>query len=364
MNRSKIILIVLGAVFLILVGAAGVMTINMSSAAAKARRDRDREFKKLEDVFRDDIFPSATNVAVLKDNVRRLKEARESFARSLAQMNVPMSTNTSASGFMATVQKIVEDKKKNAPVVEGKRSVMQDSKFAFGFERYVGPAARPPQDQEVPRLMQQLVVISTLVDEMYAANVLQIQSIGREVFETGGEAVVEESTGEEEPAGRSRGRRRGSRVSSGGEGGMSSSRALMAPIVSDLYEGQHFVLHFSARQNSLIDLLNRIARLRFTRGNFSKDYFAIVTDVRMRKMGPDVRVPVLPSEKEDEGRRPRRGAANVADVVQDADAAPVLSELPPAQRLMSGPDVDPPLDVTIELDVLNFEKPKSDKEEN
>ena len=347
MNRSKIILIAVSAVFAILVVAAGVLAYNQHTAAVKARKGRDREFKDLEDVFRDDIFPSETNVTVLRDNVQRLVETRENLEKSLSAMNVPAPTNVTASVFMQTLQDLVIRKVKAAPVVEGKRSVSPD--FAFGFERYVGPASRMPRDKEVPRLVQQLRVIVLLTDEMYAANVLHIRSIGREIFEEGSGEVTPE---DEESGGRGRGRGRGRRGARGADEGESPSggdkTALLAPISTDLYEGQHYVLRFTARQDAVIDLLNRIARLR---------YFAVVTDVRMKKLGPDVRQPITPNEKEGEGRSSRRGAkAENPDVVQDAEAMPVLSDLPPAQRLMSGPDVDPPLDVTVELDVLNFSR--------
>lgn len=344
MNRMKIVLIAVSAVFVILVAAAGVMAYNQHAASVKARKGRDREFRDLEAVFQDDIFPSETNVTVLRDNVQRLVETRESFEKSLAAMNVPAPTNVTASVFMQTLQDLVIRKVKAAPVVEGKRSVSPD--FAFGFERYVGPASRMPRDSEVPRLVQQLRVIALLADEMYAANVLHIRLIGREIFEEGGS---EEASEEEETGGRrSRGRgRRGARGGDEGESG-GGGKALLAPISTDLYEGQHYVLRFTARQDAVIDLLNRIARFR---------YFAVVTDVRMKKLGPDVRQPVAAGEKADEGRSSRRSAkAEGPDVVQDAEAMPVLSGLPPAQRLMSGPDIDPPLDVTVELDVLNFSR--------
>ncbi len=343
MNRSKIILISASAVFLILVAVAGVIAGKQRVAAGKARKGRDREFKDLEAVFQDEIFPSETNVVVLGGNVQRLTETRDSLEKSLVAMNVPAPTNVSASVFMQKLQDIVVRKAKAAPLVEGKRSVSPD--FAFGFERYVGPSSRMPRDNEVPRLVQQLGIIVQLTDEMYAANVLHINSIGREVFEESEEEQESPPEDEEESGGRGRGRGRGRRGPRGGGEG-DNTKALLAPIGTELYEGQHFVLRFAARQDAVIDLLNRIAHLR---------YFAVVTDVRMQKMGPDVRLPIAPNEKEEGGRPSRRGgAAKPADVVQDAEATPVLSDLTPAQRLMSGPDIDPPLSVTVELDVFNF----------
>ncbi len=97
-----------------------------------------------------------------------------------------------------------------------------------------------------------------------------------------------------------------------------------------------------------MELLNRLARLKF---------FTIVTDIRMHKTGTDIRVPGQTEAKESAqgGRRGQRAAAaDAAD--ESADGQPVMSDLPPSPRLMSGPDIDPALDVTIELDVYQFVK--------
>ena len=95
-----------------------------------------------------------------------------------------------------------------------------------------------------------------------------------------------------------------------------------------------------------IELLNRIARLK---------YFTVVSDVRMHKMAPDIRLPGAQENKE-APRGSRRGQHGGEVTEENAETGPVMSDLPPSQRLMSGPDIDPPLDVTVELDVYQFEK--------
>ena len=342
MNRSKIILAAVSVLFLALVAVAGFLATGKRAAADKAKKGRDREFKDLEAVFQDDIFPSATNVTALHENVRDLERTRTDMATALSAMNVPSPTNISASVFMRTLQDLIMSKVKKAPVVEGKRSVAPD--FAFGFERYVGPASRMPRENEVPRLVQQLLIVSALVDEMYASGVSQILTVRRDRFEAGAEAEADS----EESGGRRRRRARRAQAEADSDDGNSFSSATPEEIKTDLYSAQHFTLHIMARQTAVVDLLNRLARLR---------YFTIVTDVRIRKAGADVRVPGATEENASERSRPSRRGQRTEEVVADSsDALPVLSDLPPSQRLMSGPDIDPPLNVVIDLDVYQFEK--------
>ena len=343
MNRSKIILAAVAAVFLAVVIAVGFFAQGQYAKSAKAKKARDKEFKELEAVFHDEIFPSATNVLALQGNVRRLEETRGEMEAALRAMNVPAPTNVSASVFMRTLQDLAQKKIKSAPIVEGKKSMPPN--FTFGFERYLGASPRMPRESEVPRLVQQLVVVSALVDEMYAAGVSQVVSIRRMRFEAG-ESPEAESEGEES-GGRGRRSRRGSRGAASQEGDADIfAGGATTSIQTDLYSAQHFSVRFAARQGVLVELLNRIARLK---------YFMVVTDVRMHKMGPDIRVPGA-QENKDAPRGARRGQRGGEESEEIADAAPVMSDLPPSQRLMSGPDIDPPLDVTIELDVYQFEK--------
>lgn len=339
MNRSKIIFAAVSVVFVVLVAVAGFVANGKRAAAEKAKKGRDREFKELEAVFQDDIFPSATNVTALQTNVRDLEDTRADMESALAAMNVPSPTNISASVFMRTLQDLILKKVKTAPVVEGKKCVA--SEFAFGFDRYVGSSSRMPRENEVPRLVQQLLIVSAVVDEMYASGVSQILAIRRERFEAG--AGGDEAQAEGRQGGRGRSRRREAQSDSNEDAPSGSS---VPSIQTDLYSAQHFSIHCVARQGAVVDLLNRLARLR---------YFTVVTDVRLRKVGPDVRIPGLAADKPQESA-PRRGRRTEGVVVETEDGGPVLSDLPPSQRLMSGPDIDPPLDVMIDMYVYRFEK--------
>lgn len=353
MNRSKIIL---AAVLVVLVAAVGVIGYNVygkSLKAKKVRKARDNAKVELEKVFKDDIFPSAENVEALRGNVEKLAAARDEIAARMAECNFNAPTNVSPSAFVDALRNVVLKKRDAAPVIEGKKSVGAD--FTFGFERYLGTSAAMPRDTDVPRLLEQLMITSSLVDEIYASGITTVKAIRRELFDGAGEAVVED----EESSGGRRGRRRGNR--GGDEEEAAATQQVAGPgysIDTDLYRAQHFTLQLVARQNAVVDLLNRIAKLHMGK----QEFFAIVTDIKLQKSGSDLRLPgggAVGAEKEGRGgRRGSRsaGAEEESETPAAEVAAPTISDLPPGQRMMSGPELDSPLDVTIELDVYSFNK--------
>ena len=348
MNRSKIILI---AVLVVLVAAIAVIGSNVNGKnvrAKKVRKARDAAKVELEKVFKDDIFPSAENVVALRDNSGKLEVARDEIAARLAECNFNAPTNISPSVFVDRLRAVVLMKREKAPVVEGKKSVGPE--FMFGFERYLGASAVMPRDTDVPRLLEQLVITSALVDEIYASGVTTVKAIRREMFDGAGETAVAE---EESSAGR-RGRRRNR---GGDDEAAVSAQPAAGPgysIDTDLYRAQHFTLQLVARQNAVVDLLNRIAKLH----TGSKGLFAIVSDIRLQKSGADLRLPGGGAPKDDkEVKSGRRGSRSAEEETEEPAAevdGPVISKLPPGQRLMSGPELDAPLDVVIDLDVYSF----------
>ncbi len=329
MNRSKIILAASTVVFFALVILAGVLAYGKFAAAEDAKKGRDREFKELEAVFKDDIFPSQENVAALKENVGDLEGMRDILADALCAKNVKVLTNVSASVFMRALQDRIEKNIREAPFIDGRKVVAPG--FAFGFERYYGPDSRMPRESEVPRLVQQLLIVSAVVDAMYDSRVSEIKSLQRKGFEADAETEVRSAP-------MSRGGRSARRV---------DSRSSMLPdIQTELYSAQHFTVQLKARQEAVVDLLNRLARL---------DYFTIVTDIRLSKTDRDVRTPGSIGRNV-RGQAASRGrqAEDPADESSDMESA--VSDLPSSQRVMSGPDISPALDVTIDFDVYQFVK--------
>ena len=72
----------------------------------------------------------------------------------------------------------------------------------FGFDQYLGQSDSLPASEHVDRLTAQLTIIEKLCEELYAAGIMELRSVSREVFD-----VVKRGRGTE-PSSRRRSRRR------------------------------------------------------------------------------------------------------------------------------------------------------------
>lgn len=359
MNRSKAILVAVCVVALAVSAFFIHRAFAVSSEAKEGVEARDRAFSDLEKVYKDDIFPSSANVTTVKGDVGRYAEVRDSFVVSLASKNIlPPTSRITPSAFMQALQAFVAAKIKEGGTVSpvaGKSCVSED--FAFGFDRYIG-APVMPQNDDVPRLVQQLLITRKIVDVLYAAHILELKEMTREVFE-GGQPTSSQ------PVAEAQGRqpRTGGPVRPGREGkGPKGKFAQPEEPAEPLFSSQRFTVTFLAGEHAMLSVMNDLARL---------DCFAVVSDVRISKAGPDVRAPEA-SAQEVEQQRPRRssrqrrssrrGGDGEGDAEDDVVPVAAPKELTLAQRLMTGPDIDPPLEVYLAIDVYSFRAAKAGKE--
>ena len=348
MNRSNVILIAAGAVVVVASGVLAFLAQGKFAASSKAEKSIKSNSKKLEEVYQSKLFPSPENVEALKAQAESLSSMRSAFTNELAKFNTP-APQVTPPRFAQVLTALTRSLVDKAPIVDGKKCVSPG--FAFGFDRYLGPTAMMPEAGDVPRLLQQLYVIANegIVKELYDAQVSHISAISREVFESGASATPEPESG-------GGGRRRGSRASASHGRPVEPSKENF----NGLFSSQHFRIEFTAHQSAALAFLNGVASM--------KKYFCVVTDVSFRKIAPDV---VLPSEKTDWGspqpvqesprksHRRRGGGENQEPREEEAPAEESLavqktSSLPAELRVMSGPEVDPVLAVSVDLDVYYF----------
>ncbi len=293
-------------------------------AADMARADRDAEFERLRRIFNTEPFPSTENAKVVREDTEALAAMRRELVSAMNAGNIPLQ-DLSPSLFIQALQQSLRNRLyAQAPVVEGARIVTDN--FGFGFDRYRGEGAPMPNVADVPRLAQQLKITERLVEAIYAAQVNTLSGFRRTEFDN------PTATGAATDDGVSRRRDRRDRATA------ATTRSSAKVVETDLYTAQHFTLELTGRQTAIMDLLNRFAAM---------DLFVVVTEIELRKSAEDVRVPPRPEGAIE--TTPGGGGASDGE----ADLA-VVSTLPPSQRLMSGPDVDPPLNVRIELDVYNI----------
>ena len=331
MNRTKFIMAGALAVFIALLVLGSVHLLKSQAAAREARDRRDAALGNLRTLYAAKPFPSVENAGRMREHVERLELMRAVMTNALSARDVP-SVPLSPSRFIQELQAAIRDRlQAKAPIVEGVRAVPDG--FAFGFERYLTAGAPMPREQDVPRLAQQLGMIERLVDEVYGAQIGALRRIVRDEFDAGAAPA-------EADAPRAGGRLRARRDS--GAGARPDTAAKSA-----FYRAQHFTLEVAGRQAAIGDLLNRLAAMPM---------FVVVTDVDIRKAGDDLRAPQAASPVAAAAAAPGLVAATAGTPGAPAAAEEKISTRPPSQRLVSGVEIDPPVQARIEIEIFNFAK--------
>ena len=356
MDKSKIGFIAAAVVFVVAAGVLGFFAWKQLGKASEASAEKEASASALDRIYKKEIFPNAENVKALDSVLEEFGQGREAMTNLLAKSNVNKSApgEISPSAFQSKLSAGIRKFHEIAPLVDGRKSVADS--FAFGFDAYYGKDAMP-KEEEVPLLVQQLGITALLVREIYVAQVSQLTKIERDARDAETLALLKDSgrgrkdsDPEEEEDTRVRKPKKGKKAE---------------PERAPLFTSQKMALEFTARQNALIDLLNRL--------NATQKPFVVVKSVSAKKTGDDLRKPpaqeAAPAEGESrrgraERERPaRRRPGRRGQDAQPEEPAPRAAEpaaptppaeLPPEMRVVSGPDIDPPLSVRLELEIFNF----------
>lgn len=307
---------------LVATAVVAVLAAGKFSAATATDEEAGRKFSELQRIYKADVFPSDDNVNKLKAVIEELEGDRVAITNALSERNVK-TKELSPSQFKGVMSKLFTTLVDKAPIVEGKKCVKPE--FAFGFDRYMGENAVMPEKDDVVRLLEQLSVVDEVVEALYKAQVISIDGIAREAFETAPAANAEQARRPQ------------------GQGD------------KPLYTSQKYSVKFTARQQSIVDFLNSMATLK---------YFAVVTDVGIAKTASDIHMPALQGAADEaEGSAPRRSnRRRRAAQAEEEAAAPSAtmgtvqqnSTLPPSQRLLTGPGLDAPMSVSVDFRVYRF----------
>jgi len=310
---------------------------------------------RLKDLYRTEVFPSRENVVRERQNQAQLEQWFDRLITRLGEGNVDRE-DRSPSQFIGRLERTRAALRQQA---ERARIRLPDltANFAFGFERYTGTGALPAPD-DVPRLTEQLIVITRLTRMLFDSEIQSLQAIQRDVFEEVPAVVM----AREEPTGRRSGgttRRSGgapvdrvpARVRQPGQPGLLQG--------DDMFATYRFVLEFEAREEALARLLNALA---------SDPLFTVVRTLRMRKAVADmvvVRPEIVMGENAGgaSGRRASAGAdlddsflfrGDAASVVDDpASVRPGASGVGQSHPV-SGIEMEIPMQVRMEIDVYKF----------
>jgi hypothetical protein len=312
MKAKKNIMFVAGGVafllLLLLIGAALVGSFIKKRASDQVLSEKRMEFQS---VYATKPFPSGRNGAREKENVKNLRAWFVQLV-DLARKGQVEPSERSPSNFMS----LLSEKRKQLDGMAKAVGTVLPADFGFGFDRYFASSGALPAPDDVPRLTQQLVVVDKISTVLFDAKVDQIDSIEREEFEGANEAPGEN--------GGSR------RVRPEDELRMQAAKnaGVMAPGAWSAKF--HLTVKVKAREKSLLAVLDRLA---------AHEMFVVVTSVGTAKTAPDVK----------EAAVKKAVAPGGLAVLEPDDTA-----LSRAQRTVSGPVVEVPMDVTIELDVYRF----------
>ncbi|MDD4019765.1 MAG: Amuc_1100 family pilus-like protein, partial [Kiritimatiellae bacterium] len=181
-----------------------------------------------------------------------------------------------------------------------------------------------PSSEHVDRLTRQLTIIEMLCKELYAANILELKAVTRETFEE--QPLPGQPGSEPQPASRRRRRR-----------DEASAPAPVAAVreTARYFSKQRFTLEFLARPAAFITALNRLAAMKL---------FVVVAETEFRKTDDPLS---KRSAKKKEDAAPGQGGGG--------EAAVDPATLTHVQRLVTDPDLEPPVNVKLDIDVYSFE---------
>ncbi|MCL2104133.1 MAG: Amuc_1100 family pilus-like protein [Kiritimatiellaeota bacterium] len=312
MNRQKGMMIGGGALLAIVCVGIGVLFVMVLMKSQAVKGERDTAFQNLQKFYKTKIFPNDVNVKQMNADQGTLKAWLESATNQLAKSAIPM-TKTSPAQFAQRLNEAI--RKMVGQSNPSGRPPRVAAEFRFGFDRYKGGDL--PENEDVPRLNQQLDIIQLLVNELNAANIVKLEGIDREVFEGGDSA---ESGGEP-------GRIRNKEKAQGS--GVQAEAEAMDPALEKLFDCQRFTLVFQTQPDTFADVLNRLSAM---------EMLVTVSGMEFKKMGDSVareRVAKRDTAAARPGEKPLEPAA-------------------PERLIVTNPELEPPISVRLRVDVYSF----------
>lgn len=306
--RSKpLFFSVLSVILLLLVLSVLLLTGNRRQAE-QARRDRDQARRDLARFKTLDPYPSEDNITGVRENVDRLEEWCLELS-DILRTGQPELRDLTAAAFIESLNAQVNALRRASPRIAGSLVVGED--FNFGFDRYLGSDAELPQEEEVRRLNYQFQIVRQLVELAYEVGVMRVLTVAREP--DGGRRPYSLTAGPPD-----------------------------APE-DELYAREPIRLSLRLRQDKLVQLLNRLT---------TQTPVTVVHELKISKSADDLRPVRLPAER----GRPAESPAVLSPFAspEPGREAPAPKTLPREARLVSGPEVDPPLNLDLLLHVYHF----------
>lgn len=245
-----------GGLFLLMVGSGALLYFSLQRFLRESGKLSEVK-ANLEALYKMAPFPSPSNVEMEKKNLATLQTSLADLQSSLAKNQVEPAELKQPTVFMESFWQTQKDLISHAKST----GVALPADFGFGLDAYL--KGMPPKPDHVPRLMQQLTVIKSLCDVLFAAKVSAIDAVGREEFEGDEESGSDAGGGSGSSAPAS-----GRRTRRGGGDAAATDMRLNVSIENPqagmmepgaLFSKMRFVLVFKGKEESVLKALNYLA---------------------------------------------------------------------------------------------------------
>jgi len=254
------------AVSFILLAAVGSRLFFVYKSHVKEQRELDETSGRLDQLYNRATFPSAANITRENESLKDLVDEYNELHDLLAADQV-LPQEMEGAEFMTFLEKTLRRMRDR---LQAGRVVFPE-KYAFGFEDYWG--GKMPVSEAIPRLVQQLKIAENICGLLPDAAITELISFAREEFEKQAGFTERLQPGRQKKP-------------------VQPPAAGNAPAGEGLYTTQHFKMDFRAREGSVLDLLNRLARLPM---------FTVVTRLEIVNQRAEVAMgdaaPQAPSDK-------------------------------------------------------------------
>lgn len=301
--------------------------------------------RQLDQIYAADVFPSDENIEQIRQNTEQVDRWFNLLAETMAEGNINHDER-SPSRFVGLLDRVRGRLSEQATEKNIELALTETGAFAFGFERYTNTGRLPTPD-DVPRLVDQLMIVNRLGRIVFGSNIDRLLLIEREVFE---DAAQQVAPVQPEPTRRGNRRRPSNREKARPE---PAQRVPGVMSEGDWYATYRFSLEFEARESSLKAILNQFA--------VSKMYI-VINSMELEKDIPDL----LPAPRQAE-QAPAAAAPvanDFASLFGGGDAAPnpldspatVTTNVEPSgpSAPVSGEDMELPMQVKMTLTVYKF----------
>ena len=290
------------------------------STSSEAQGKRDLAYEQLKSLYQSRVFPSDANIKRMKGDQVILETWATEASNMLTKASVKVDDLTPVR-FKQELQKTVRELAvEKSPA--GKSFVTPD--FKFGFDRYLGDSDSLPQTSDVGQLAQQLQLIRLVVKELYGANISKLTSVERTVFEADA-SEKKQGASSVQP----RNKRKPGQTSTAGA--TTATSDTLNPVLSSMLTRQKLTFGFQAKPVALTAALNRLAAM---------DAFVVVSGVEFTKSEDSI---LLAEQR-------KKAAAKAAEENKTAAAVPETAR----DRLVTDPEREPPMNVTLNVDVYLF----------